>query len=80
MSAEKCMFLVHNYQNNLLTFSQLPVTDRVVELKRLTSSNNLLGTTEVSASVTVLITATEGVSGNLTVRNYLMYFCYHIDS
>ena len=42
--------------------------EKVEELEILTSNASTLGSTEVAASVSVLVTATEGVSGNITVR------------
>ena len=45
------------------------------QLQNLTSNTDQLGTTEIITSVSVLKTATEDVSGNLTVRINKMY-CY----
>ena len=49
-------------------YFQLPVAKKVEQLENLTSDSNRLGSTEVIASVTVLVTATQDVSGNLSVR------------
>ena len=54
-------------------FCYVPVTKKVKQLENLTS-NSRLGSTEVIASVSVLITATEDVSGNFTVRPLLSLF------
>ena len=42
--------------------------EKVGELEALTSNASVLGSTEVTASVSVLVTATNDVSGNITVR------------
>ena len=42
--------------------------NKVKLLENLTSNSNRLGSAEVIASVSVLITATQDVSGNYTVR------------
>lgn len=44
------------------------MADKVDELETLTSDATVLGSTEVTASVTILVTATVDVSGNITVR------------
>ena len=49
-------------------YFQLPVSDKVEELETLTSNSSMLGSTEVAASVSVLVTATDELAGNLTVR------------
>ena len=41
----------------------------MVQLEKLTRDSNVLGTTEVAASVNVLLTAIEDVSQNLTVSS-----------
>lgn len=38
------------------------------ELETLTSNSSMLGSTEVAASVSVLVTATDELAGNLTVK------------
>ena len=47
---------------------QLPVGDKVEKLEALTSNSSMLGSTEVAASVSVLVTATDDLAGNITVR------------
>ena len=62
--------LINNmkYINNYtLTSFQLPVAKKVEQLENLTSDSNKLGSTEVAASVSILLTATEDTTGNLTV-------------
>ena len=54
-----------------ITFIQAPVAKKVKQLENLTSNSSRLGSTEVIASVSVLITATKEVSGNFTVRPLL---------
>ena len=54
-----------------ITFIQAPVAKKVKQLENLTSNSSRLGSTEVIASVSVLITATKDVSGNFTVRPLL---------
>ena len=46
---------------------QLPVGDKVEKLEALTSNSSMLGSTEVAASVSVLVTATDDLAGNVTV-------------
>ena len=56
-------------KSNILPIFQLPVPERIEQLENLTSNTSLFQSDEVVASVTVLLTATEGVLENLTVRN-----------
>ena len=42
----------------------------MAQLENLTSDSNILGSTEVAASVSVLLTAIEGVSQNFTVSSH----------
>ena len=62
--------LINNmkYINNYtLTSFQLPVAKKVEQLENLTSDSNKLGSTEVAASVSILLTAVQDTAGNLTV-------------
>ena len=55
-----------------ITSQQLPVDEKVQQLEELTSNTQELKTTEVTASVSILVTATEDVSGNITVINMII--------
>ena len=41
---------------------------KVEDLETLTSNGNILGSTEVAVSVSVLLTATDELAGNITVN------------
>ena len=43
------------------------MTEKVEELETLTSNSSMLGSTEVAASVSVLVTATSNLTGNISV-------------
>ena len=45
------------------------MTEKVEELETLTSNSSMLGSTEVAASVSVLVTATSNLTGNISVSN-----------
>ena len=49
--------------------------EKVEALEALTEDADSLGTIEVAASVTVLITTTDDVGGNITVRPCLSVCC-----
>ena len=69
MSNSRCMVtcfkLMHIFNNKL--FLKLEIEARVQQLEDFTKASDDLGSTEVIVSVVVLLTATEEVSGNLSV-------------
>uniref|UniRef100_A0A1X7SMH6 GAIN-B domain-containing protein n=1 Tax=Amphimedon queenslandica TaxID=400682 RepID=A0A1X7SMH6_AMPQE len=52
-----------------LMYHNLPVDEKVQQLEELTSNTQELKSTEVTASVSILVTATEDVSGNITLTS-----------
>ncbi|XP_019850052.1 PREDICTED: hemicentin-1-like isoform X1 [Amphimedon queenslandica] len=62
---KRCNF--SDLARRICRLSDLPVNDKVEELETLTSNSSMLGSTEIAASVSVLVTATEELAGNLTL-------------
>ena len=58
---------VHAWQIHVLGFQLDSAEERVQELELITENPDDLGSVEVAASVTVLLTTTEDVGGNITV-------------
>ena len=55
------------------------MTEKVEELETLTSNSSMLGSTEVAASVSVLVTATSNLTGNISVSCAgLPFFSYSL--
>ena len=52
----------------MLIFLQLPVAEKLEQLRKLTSNTDQLGITEIIVSVYILRTATKDVFNNFTVR------------
>ena len=52
----------------MLIFLQLPVAEKLEQLRKLTSNTDQLRITEIIVSVYILRTATEDVFNNFTVR------------
>lgn len=54
-------------------YIQLAVPERISQLENLTSETALLGSTEIAASVNVLLPVTTAVAGNQTVLHNSVY-------